>query len=54
MAAVLAVSSVREGRVGREDRGQLPGGHALHLDGGDGSLAIVEDVARDGGLEKAH
>ena len=45
---------VREGRIGRQDRGQLPCRDALHLDGGDGGLAIVEDVPGDGRLEKTH
>ena len=45
---------VREGRIGRQDSGQLPCRDALHLDGGDGGLAIVEDVPGDGRLEKTH
>ena len=45
---------VGQGGVGRQNRGQLPCGDALHLDGGAWGLAIVEDVPGDGGLKKTH
>ena len=42
---------VGQGGVGREDRGQLACRDPLPLDGGDGGLAIVQDVPGDGRLK---
>ena len=44
----------REGRVGRQDGGELPGGDALQLDDRWLCHAVVEDPAGEGGWEKAH
>ena len=43
-----------QGRVGRQDGGQLPGGDALQLDDRWLRHAVVEDPAGEGGWEKAH
>ena len=42
----------REGRVGRQDGGELPGGDALQLDDRRRCHAVVEDPAGEGGREE--